>query len=106
MGFLSLFISFWGYALETIVYTLHLMPYKLVPLTPREMWKGCKPSLQHIHIWGCPTHVLKPMVDKLEARFEVCLFVGYLKEVRGYYYYIQINQKVIVITFTRGLYDE
>ncbi|RVW45679.1 hypothetical protein CK203_101179 [Vitis vinifera] len=62
MSFLSLPVSFWGYALDTAPYFLNLVTSKTVPLTPIKMWKGRKPSLQHIHIWGCSTHVLKPKV--------------------------------------------
>ncbi|RVX11204.1 hypothetical protein CK203_019597 [Vitis vinifera] len=47
------------------------MPSKSVPLTPIKVWKGHQPSLEHIHIWECPAHVLKPKVDKLETRFKV-----------------------------------
>ena len=31
-----------------------------------------QPNLQHIPIWGCPAHVLKPNVDKSKTRSEVC----------------------------------
>ena len=72
------------------------MPSKSVPLTPIKVWKGHQPSLEHIHIWECPAHVLKPKVDKLETRFKVCQFVGYPKGMRGHYFYTQIDQKVLV----------
>ena len=103
----SLFHTFfWGYALETAGYLLNLVPSKSVPLTPMEMWTRRKPSLQHIHIWGCPAHVLKPKVDKLESRSEVCQFVGYPKGTRGYYFYSQVDQKVFVSTNARFLEDD
>ena len=57
MSFSSLPISFWGYSLDTMTYLLNLVPSKSIPLTPMEKWEGRKPSLQHIHIWGCPTRV-------------------------------------------------
>nr|GEW81578.1 hypothetical protein [Tanacetum cinerariifolium] len=46
-------ISFWGYALETASHILNLVPTKKVSKTPFEMWKGERPSLGHIKIWGC-----------------------------------------------------
>ena len=49
MSFSSLLMFFWGYALETMTCLRILATFKLVPLTPKEMWKGCKPNLQHIH---------------------------------------------------------
>nr|XP_016511875.1 PREDICTED: uncharacterized protein LOC107828983 [Nicotiana tabacum] len=65
--------SFWGYALETTNYILNSVPSKSVPSTPIELWTGRKPSLRHIRVWGCPTHVLKGKVDKLESRTEVII---------------------------------
>ena len=34
--------------------------------------------------------------DKLEAKSDKCLFVGYPKETRGYYFYNLSEQKVFV----------
>ena len=31
------------------------MPFKLIPLTFKKMWKCHKRSFQYIHILGCPT---------------------------------------------------
>ena len=50
LSYSSLPISFWGYALETATYLLNLIPSKSVSKTPTELWKGCKPSLNHIRI--------------------------------------------------------
>ena len=94
----SLPISFWGYALQTAVYVLNLVPFKSVPKTPLELWNGCKPSLRHIHIWGCPAHVLKGKTGKLEPRSELCLFVGYPKGTRGGLFYSPEEKKVFVST--------
>ena len=77
MSFSTLHTSFWGYALETTGYFLNVVPSKWIPLTPMEMSIRCKPGLHHIHIWGCPTHVLKPKVAKLEPRSKVCQFIRY-----------------------------
>ncbi|GJX14625.1 hypothetical protein Tco_0206383 [Tanacetum coccineum] len=57
----TLSISFWGYALETTTHILNLVPTKKVLKTPFE--------------------------DKLEARFEKCLFIGYPEESFGYLFY-------------------
>ena len=82
MSFSSRSISFKGYAFENTKYILNLVPSKYVLLTLREMWKDRKPSLQHLHIWGCLVHVLEQKIDKLEVRFEVCQFVDYPKGAR------------------------
>ena len=35
--------------------------------------------MRHLHIWGCPAHVLKGKSDKLQFKTEVVFFVGYPK---------------------------
>ena len=68
------------------------------PTTPTELWTGRKPSLKHIRLWGCPTHVLKGKTDKLEPRTEVCFLVGYPRGTKGGLFYSPKDQKVIVST--------
>ena len=48
-------ISFWGCALETVVFILNLIPSKAVEKTPYEIWKGKKPIMSFLKIWGCET---------------------------------------------------
>ena len=59
LSYSSLPVSFQGYAFETTDYLLNRVQSQLVLKTPYEMWKEIKPVLNHIHIWGCPSHVLK-----------------------------------------------
>jgi len=49
----SLLVSSWMYALKTIMYLLNMVPYKAVQKTPFKLWTGRKPSLRHLHVWGC-----------------------------------------------------
>ena len=44
LSYSALPISFWGYALNTAMYLLNLVPSKSVPKTPVELWNGHKPS--------------------------------------------------------------
>ena len=60
------------------------------------MWCNKKPVLSHLKIWGCPAYVKHIESDKLGAKSEKCLFVGYPKETRGYYFYNHSKQKVFV----------
>ena len=83
LSYSSLPISFWVFALETATYLLNLILSKSVSKTPIELWNKRKPSLNHIRIWGAPTHVLRKEPHKLESRTEVCLFIGYPKGTRG-----------------------
>ena len=103
MSYLTLPISFWGYALNTAIHLLNLVPSKSVPKTPMEFWSGRKSSLKYLHIWGCLTHVLKGKPDKLELKLEVCLIVGYPKETRGYLFYSRKDNKVFVSTNAKFL---
>ena len=106
LSYSSLPISFWGYALETATYLLNLIPSKSVSKTPTELWNGRKPSLNHIRIWGAPTHVLRKEPHKLESRTEVCLFIGYPKGTRGGLFYSSSVKKVIVSTNAKFLEED
>ena len=88
--------SLWGYALDTASYTLNRVPTKVVPSTPYEIWKGKKAKLSYMKVWGCPAYVKKLESDKLGARSDKCLFVGYPRESIGYYFYNPIEYKVFV----------
>ena len=96
MSFATLPVSFWGYALETACYILNNVPSKSVNKTPYEIWTGCKPRLSHLRVWGCPAYVKCLLTDKLGARSDRCLFVGYPKETKGYYFYHPSEQKLFV----------
>ena len=47
MSYLELPPFLWGFALETTLYILNHVQSKSVPQTPRELWSGRKPYLQH-----------------------------------------------------------
>ena len=44
--------SLWAEALKTILYILNRVPTKVVPKTSFELFKGWKPSLKHMRVWG------------------------------------------------------
>ena len=45
MSLIGLTLLFWGYALETVAFTLNRAPSKSVETTPYELWFGKKPKL-------------------------------------------------------------
>ena len=106
LSYSSLPVLFWGYALETAMYILNLVPSKSVPKTSTKLWSGCKPSLNHIRIWGAPTHVLNKKSNKMDSRIEVCMFIGYLKGTRGGIFYSTKDKKVFVSTHATFLEDD
>ena len=106
MSYSTLLTSFWGYALNTAMYLLNLVPSKSVPKTPVELWNGRKPSMRHLHIWGCPVHVLKGKSDKLQSKTEVVFFVGYPKGTAGGLFYSHKDNKVFVSTNAKFLEND
>ncbi|KAK8600564.1 hypothetical protein V6N12_050417 [Hibiscus sabdariffa] len=64
--------------------------------TPYEIWTGKRPSMSFMNIWGCQAYVKHQMSTKLEPRSHKCIFVGYPKETKGYYFYNAKKNKVFV----------
>ena len=79
----------WGEALKTAMYILNRVPTKSVPKTPFELFKGWKPSLNHLRVWGCPSEVkiYDPMASKLDPKNTRCYFVRYPSGSKGYRFY-------------------
>jgi hypothetical protein len=92
----DLSLSFWGYALETAAFTLNRVPTKSIERTPYEIWTGKLPGLSFLKVWGCETYVKRLMSDKLTSKSEKCFFVGYLREIKGYYFYNKAEGKGVV----------
>ena len=52
--------------------------------------------MSFLRIWGCESHVKKLTSDKLALKTDKCLFVGYPRETKGYYFYNPNENKVFV----------
>ena len=50
-------------------------------VTSYGIWTNKDPCFSHLKIWGYPTYKKRPLLDKLEAKSERCVFVGYPKEI-------------------------
>ena len=94
MSLTDLPLSFWGYALETIAFTLNRAPSKSIETTPYELWFGKKPKLSFLKVWGCDTYVKRLQPDKLEPESKKCIFIGYPKETIGYTFYHKSEVKI------------
>jgi hypothetical protein len=46
----DLTLTFWGYALETVVFTLNRVPTKSVERTPYEIWTGKRLELSFLKV--------------------------------------------------------
>ena len=95
MSLTDLPLSFWGYALEIVAFTLNRASSKSVETTPYELWFGKKPKLSFL-VWGCDAYVKKLQPDKLEPKLEKCVFIGYPKETVGYTFYHRSKRKILV----------
>ena len=96
MSLTDLPISFWGYALETVVFILNRAPSKSVETTPYELWYDKKPKLSFLKVQGCEAYVKKLQPDKREPKSEKVVFVGYPREIVGYTFYNQAEGKTFV----------
>jgi hypothetical protein len=89
-------LSFWGYAVETSTFTLSRVSTKSVERTPYEIWTKKHPRLFFLKVWGCEAYVKHLISDKLTPKSDKCLFMGYLRETKGYYFYNKDEGKVFV----------
>ena len=89
ISYSTLPISLWMEALKTAIHILNRVPSKLVPKTPYELWTGREPSLNHLHVWGCPAEakIFNPNIRKLDSKTVSCYFIGYLDKSKCYRFY-------------------
>ncbi|XP_057250631.1 uncharacterized protein LOC130591361 [Beta vulgaris subsp. vulgaris] len=45
--------NMWGEAILSACYVLNRVPHKKLDKTPYELWKGFKPNLGYLKVWGC-----------------------------------------------------
>ncbi|GJW10324.1 zinc finger, CCHC-type containing protein [Tanacetum coccineum] len=78
---------------------LNMVPTKKVNKTPYEMWQGKVPNMSYLKVWGCEALVKRDTPNKLESKSIKCIFVGYLKETMGYYFYNPLENKNFVARY-------
>ena len=81
--------SLWEEALKTAAYILNRVPSKVIAKIPYELWTRKKPSIRHLHVWGCPIEArpYRPNEKKLDLRIMSCYFVGYAECSRDFKFY-------------------
>ena len=65
---------------------------------PFELWKSWKPSVRHVHVWGClaKVRVYNPQEKKLDSRIVSRYFIGYVEKSKEYkFYYLSYTMKII-----------
>ena len=62
------------------------------------MWTGRKPSLRHLHVWGCQAEVriYNSQEKKLDARKIIGYFIGYPAKSKGYMFHCPTHSTRIV----------
>ncbi|KAI3742955.1 hypothetical protein L1987_60654 [Smallanthus sonchifolius] len=88
--------SFWGEAVCHAVYLLNRVPTKGVKRgTPYENWRGRKPTLNHIRVFGCVAHMKKMnQVTKLGDRSIPMVNLGIEEGSKAYRLYNPITKKI------------
>ena len=87
LGGASLEQKFWAEEVVTTCYLLNHSPTAaLIDKTPMEAWSNKKPSIRHLHVFGCKayTHVPKVSRSKLDNKVVKCIFIEYNISVKGY----------------------
>lgn len=100
--------SFWAEAVATAAYLSNISPTRAVlGRTPYEAWHQRKPTVSHLRIFGSIAyyHILSNSRQKLDARAQKGIFVGYCSESKAYKIYNPLTDKMITsrdVTFNKG----
>jgi hypothetical protein len=101
-------LSLWAEAASTTVYIQNRCPHKVLDAkTPEEVFTGCKPSVEHLRIFGSPVyiHIPKEKRTKLEPSGKKGIFVGYSETSKAYRIYIP-GQKFIEVSRDVTFHEE
>jgi hypothetical protein len=101
-------LSLWAKAASTAVYIQNRCPHKaLEEKTPKEVFTGKKPSVDHLRIFGNPVyiHVPKEKRTKLEPSGKKGTFVGYSETSKAYRIYVP-GQKFIEVSRDVTFHEE
>jgi transposase InsO family protein len=97
----------WAETAKTAVYLLNRSPTKAnLGATPEECFTKQRPDLRHLRTFGCLTHlhIQKNQRNKLEARSERGVLVGYDESTKGYRIWLPHKR---IVTVSRDVsFDE
>ncbi|KAG2767492.1 hypothetical protein Pcac1_g21025 [Phytophthora cactorum] len=90
---------FWAEAAMTTIYVMNRLPSpKIEHKTPFEIVYKSKPSVKHMHVFGCRTYILTPKEKRLkwDPKARAGIFLGYEEVSKAYRLYdIEAGQAVI-----------
>lgn len=107
LAHLSMPPSFWNHALHMTTYLLNILPNKnLKHFSPTQILYFRDPSYAHLRVFSCLCFPLLPPTNnnKLQARSNPCVFLGYQQNHRGYKCYDLSSRKIILSRHV--LFDE
>jgi hypothetical protein len=82
--------KYWAFAISMAVYLKNCtLTRSMVGKTPYDTWHGRKPSLQHLHVFGCLAFVQVPKEKRkmLHYRATAVIFIGYSILTKQYFVY-------------------
>lgn len=85
----TLTLSLWSEVLKMAAYILNRVATKVVPKIPFELRNGWKPSLGHVHIWGClvEVRIYNPLEKKFDLKKTNGFLFGYVERSKGFKFY-------------------
>jgi len=85
-------------SVATACYVRNRLPVAPLDVSPYEKWYGKKPSVKHLHVFGCFAYALKPGVkrQKMDAKSEKMRFIGYPFGAKGYRLYDVQRHRVVI----------
>lgn len=90
---------YWVDVVRTTLYILNKSPIRsLENITPYEACYQKKPNVNDFKVFGCKafSHVVDEQWKKLDAKSEVCVFIGYCEKTKAYRLYNPKIRKVIM----------
>ena len=87
---------FWGEAISTAVYLRNRSPVKALKKTPFEVWRGKKPKVNHLRVFGSDAyaHVPRDERAKFDSKTHKCIMVRYGNLTKGYRLYDATQGKI------------
>ena len=86
----------WVEAVAATVHLLNISPTRAVQdITPFEAWKGMKPTVSYLRIFGCIPYSMINR-QKLDEKLVKCIFIGNSIESKAYNLFNPVNGRVII----------
>nr|GEW59158.1 hypothetical protein [Tanacetum cinerariifolium] len=91
-------LFFWAEAIATACYTQNRSIIILThDKTPYHIINDRKPSIKHLHIFGCICYITKDgkNLDKMKETGDQCILVGYSTQSKGYHVYNKRTRMIV-----------